>query len=96
MKFDPAQFPIIQLSLSGEEEPEALRKLADELNLELAKIEGVASVNLSGTAIKEVRVELDQDKLRDFKLSQADVVDVIESNNISMPKNSRFQHFKWS
>lgn len=85
MKFDPAQFPIIQLSLSGEEEPEALRKLADELNLELAKIEGVASVNLSGTAIKEVRVELDQDKLRDFKLSQADVVDVIESNNISMP-----------
>src|SRR5690606_9123152 len=75
----------IQLSLSGEEEPEALRKLADELNLELAKIEGVASVNLSGTAIKEVRVELDQDKLRDFKLSQADVVDVIESNNISMP-----------
>lgn len=85
MKFDPAQFPIIQLSLSADEEPEALRRLAEQLNLELTKVEGVASVNLSGTAIKEVRVELDQEKLRDFKLSQADVVDVIESNNISMP-----------
>ncbi len=85
MKFDPAQFPIIQLSLSADEEPEALRRLAEQLNLELTKVKGVASVNLSGTAIKEVRVELDQEKLRDFKLSQADVVDVIESNNISMP-----------
>ncbi|WP_082341261.1 efflux RND transporter permease subunit [Sporosarcina globispora] len=85
MKFDPAQFPIIQLSLSADEEPETLRRIAEELNLELTKVEGVASVNLSGTAIKEVRVELDQEKLRDFKLSQADVVDVIESNNISMP-----------
>ncbi|MCS0672474.1 efflux RND transporter permease subunit [Cytobacillus firmus] len=85
MKFDPAQFPIIQLSLSADEEPEALRRLAEQLNLELTKVEGVASVNLSGTAIMEVRVELDQEKLRDFKLSQADVVDVIESNNISMP-----------
>ncbi|AND42728.1 cation transporter [Cytobacillus oceanisediminis 2691] len=85
MKFDPAQFPIIQLSLSADEEPEVLRRLAEQLNLELTKVKGVASVNLSGTAIKEVRVELDQEKLRDFKLSQADVVDVIESNNISMP-----------
>ncbi|WP_034262395.1 efflux RND transporter permease subunit [Bacillus sp. J33] len=85
MKFDPSQFPIIQLSLSAEEDAETLRKLAEELNLELAKVEGVASVNMSGTAIKEVRVELDQEKLRDYQLSQSDVVDVIQGNNISMP-----------
>ncbi|PWW19464.1 HAE1 family hydrophobic/amphiphilic exporter-1 [Cytobacillus oceanisediminis] len=85
MKFDPSQFPIIQLSLSADEDSQTLRKLAEELNLELTKVEGVASVNMSGTAIKEVRVELDQEKLRDYKLSQADVVDVIQSNNISMP-----------
>ncbi|MBT2690418.1 efflux RND transporter permease subunit [Bacillus sp. ISL-47] len=85
MKFDPSQFPIIQLSLSADEESQTLRKLAEELNLELTKVEGVASVNMSGTAIKEVRVELDQEKLKDYKLSQADVVDVIQSNNISMP-----------
>ncbi|GLB60453.1 efflux RND transporter permease subunit [Cytobacillus sp. NCCP-133] len=85
MKFDPSQFPIIQLSLSADEDSQTLRKLAEELNLELMKVEGVASVNMSGTAIKEVRVELDQEKLRNYKLSQSDVVDVIQSNNISMP-----------
>ncbi|MFE8703611.1 efflux RND transporter permease subunit [Cytobacillus sp. FJAT-54145] len=85
LKFDPSQFPIIQLSLSSSEDAEALRELADQLKLELTKVDGIASVNLSGTAIKEVKVELDQEKLRDFNLSQSDVVDVIQANDISMP-----------
>ncbi|WP_080846874.1 efflux RND transporter permease subunit [Cytobacillus gottheilii] len=85
LKFDPSQFPIIQLSLSANEDEETLRALADQLNLELAKVEGVASVNTSGTAIKEVRVQLDQERLQEYKLSQADVVDVIQANDISLP-----------
>ncbi|WP_174735151.1 efflux RND transporter permease subunit [Mesobacillus harenae] len=85
LKFDPSQFPIIQLSLSSENDAETLRGLAEELELELTKVDGVASVNLSGTMVEEVRVELDQDKLRAYQLSQADVVDVIRANDISMP-----------
>lgn len=85
LKFDPSQFPIIQLSLSSDEEVDALRELADELKLELTKVDGVASVNLSGTTIKEVRIELNQDKLKEYGLSQSDVVDVIQANDISMP-----------
>ncbi|MGD6941627.1 efflux RND transporter permease subunit [Cytobacillus gottheilii] len=85
LKFDPSQFPIIQLSLSANEDEETLRELADQLNLELAKVDGVASVNTSGTAIKEVRVQLDQERLEEYKLSQADVVDVIQANDISLP-----------
>lgn len=85
MKFDPSQLPIIQLSLNSDEESEVLRTLADQLKLELSKVDGVASVNLSGTAIKEVRIELDQEKLQQFGLSQSDVVDVIQANDITMP-----------
>lgn len=85
MKFDPSQFPIIQLSLSSDVEPEILRELADELKLELNKVDGVASVNLSGTSVKEIQVELDQEKLQSYKLSQEDVVNSIQANNISMP-----------
>lgn len=85
MKFDPSQLPVIQLSLSSDTDQESLRELADQLQLELSKVEGVASVNLSGTTIKEVRVELDQDKLKEHGLSQADIVEVIRSNDISMP-----------
>jgi len=85
LKFDPSQFPIIQLSLSSEQDEQSLRDLAEELELELTKVEGVASVNLSGTSVQEVRVELDQQKLKKYKLSQSDIVDLIRANDVSMP-----------
>jgi hydrophobic/amphiphilic exporter-1 (mainly G- bacteria), HAE1 family len=85
LKFDPAQFPIIQLSLSAEKDEESLRELAEQLKLELTKVDGVASVNLSGTSLHEIRVELDQDKLKEYQLSQSDVVDIIKANNLSLP-----------
>lgn len=85
LKFDPSQFPVIQLSLSLDEDPEVLRELAEELKIELTKVDGVASVNVSGTLIKEVRVELDQEQLRDYGLSQTDIVDIIQANDISLP-----------
>ncbi|MFO1445667.1 efflux RND transporter permease subunit [Bacillus sp. Bva_UNVM-123] len=85
LKFDPSQFPVIQLSLSSNEDASMLRQIADQLKLELTKVNGVASVNLSGTEIKEVRVELNQEKLQEYKLSQEDIVNVIQSNNISLP-----------
>lgn len=94
MKFDPSQLPIIQLSLNSDEDPEVLRALADQLKLELSKVDGVASVNLSGTAIKEVRIELDQEKLQQFGLSQSDVVDVIQANDITMPGDTIFTEGK--
>ncbi|MEH7886469.1 efflux RND transporter permease subunit [Bacillus sp. JJ1609] len=85
LKFDPSQFPIIQLSLSSDQDEQSLRDLAEELELELTKVEGVASVNLSGTSVQEVRVELDQQKLKRYKLSQSDIVDLIRANDVSMP-----------
>ncbi|WP_081707649.1 efflux RND transporter permease subunit [Bacillus massiliigorillae] len=85
MKFDPSQFPIIQLTLSSDTNPEALRELADELKLQLLKVNGVANVNLSGTLVKQVSIELDEDKLKTYKLAQSDVVRVISANNVSMP-----------
>ena len=88
LKFDPAQFPIIQLSLSADKDEQSLRELAEELELLLTKVDGVASVNLSGTSVQEVRVELDQDKLKTYKLSQSAIVDLIRANDVSMPGRS--------
>lgn len=85
MKFDPSQFPIIQLTLSSDTDPEVLRELADELKLQLLKVNGVANVNLSGTLVKQVSIELDENKLKSYKLTQSDVVRVIAANNVSMP-----------
>ncbi|MFC0273553.1 efflux RND transporter permease subunit [Metabacillus herbersteinensis] len=85
LKFDPAQFPIIQLSLTSSENEERLQELAEELEGELNKTEGVASVNLSGIETDEVRVELNQEKLKENIVSQAEVVDVIRANSVTTP-----------
>lgn len=85
LKFDPSQFPVIQLSLKSDKDEETLRKLTDELTTELTRVEGVASVNVNGKLTEAVNITLDQDQLKEHGLSQADVVNVIQANNISMP-----------
>ncbi|WP_083978771.1 efflux RND transporter permease subunit [Bacillus alveayuensis] len=87
LKFDPSQFPIIQLSLTSTGDQNELEELAEDLKEELSKTEGVASVNLSGITAEEVKVELDQEKLKQYQLSQTEVVDLIRANNVSMPGN---------
>ena len=85
LKFDPTQLPIIELSLSGEADEEALRKLTEDLEAELSRVEGVANVGITGSFVNEVVVSLEQDQLENFGLSQSDIVNVIAANNISLP-----------
>ncbi|WP_456271759.1 efflux RND transporter permease subunit [Bacillus sp. AK031] len=85
LKFDPAQFPIIQVSLKETDQGENLQDLAADLELELTKAEGVASVNVSGVSQEEISIDLDQAKLKEFRISQSDIVNTIRANNITMP-----------
>lgn len=88
LKFDPSQFPIIQLSLSMEGDNRKLQDLAEELSTELNKVEGVANVNLSGTITEEIKVEIDQEALEEFFLTQSDIVNILRANSISLPGNT--------
>ncbi|GEN84014.1 multidrug ABC transporter [Sporosarcina luteola] len=85
MKFDPAQFPVIQLSLRTNVEGTDIRDIAERLETELRRTNGVASVTVSGKLVEEVQVILDQKKLEQFGLVQTDVVQAIQVNNVSMP-----------
>jgi hydrophobic/amphiphilic exporter-1 (mainly G- bacteria), HAE1 family len=85
LKFDPAQFPIIQVSLRETGDDNKLLALAEQLKLELNRVKGVANVNVSGTLTDEIIIELDQEKLKKNKLSQSDVVNTIRANNITAP-----------
>nr|WP_304212861.1 efflux RND transporter permease subunit [Fredinandcohnia onubensis] len=88
LKFDPSQFPIIQLSLSMEGDEKGLQELAEGLTTELNKVEGVANVNLSGVVSEEIKVELDQEQLEEYALTQADIVNMLRANSVSLPGNT--------
>lgn len=85
LKFDPSQFPVIQLSLNTTDSETDIQLIADQLEKELLRTEGVASVNISGSLVEEVRILLDQEKLINKGLTQSDIVQVIQVNNISLP-----------
>lgn len=85
LKFDPAQFPVIQLSLRATDEKADIRVIAEELEQELRRTKGVASVTVSGQLIEEVRITLNQDKLVENGLTQATIVQAIQATNVSMP-----------
>ncbi|MFD1862293.1 efflux RND transporter permease subunit [Planococcus chinensis] len=84
-KFDPAQFPVIQLAVRAAEGGEDVRVLAEELEKELLQTEGVASVNISGSLTEEIIISLDQEKLVEEGLQLSDIVQLIQANNVSMP-----------
>jgi len=85
LKFDPSQFPVIQLSLRATNPDVDIRVIAEELEQELRRTKGVASVTVSGQLSEEVKITLDENKLVEFGLSQADIVQLIQANNVSMP-----------
>ncbi|OLN22385.1 MFS transporter [Domibacillus antri] len=84
-KFDPSQFPIIQLSLQSEGENVNVEQLSKQLTQELASVEGVANISVTGITAVEVVVELQEDKMEEYGLTQSDIVQLIQANNISLP-----------
>ncbi|NYF24046.1 efflux RND transporter permease subunit [Sporosarcina sp. JAI121] len=85
MKFDPSQFPVIQTSLRATAKDTDVRKIAEQLETELRRTKGVASVSISGQLVEEVQVILDQNKLVANGLEQANIVQGLQANNVSMP-----------
>lgn len=85
LKFDPSQFPVIQLALAATSEQVDVREIAEALEQELKRTEGVASVTVSGKLVEEIQLELDPKKLENNRLTQADVIQMVQASNISLP-----------
>lgn len=83
MKLDPNQAPIISFSLTGLDVVN-LKKLAeDTVQPRLERIEGVASVGLSGGKTREINIILDQAKMESYNLTPSQIMQALASDNIS-------------
>ena len=80
-----SDIPIVQVNLAGDVGPVVLKDLAEDLQDELESMSGVLRVNLVGGLEREVRVEVDPERLRLYGLSLDDVVDCVRDENVSIP-----------
>jgi CzcA family heavy metal efflux pump len=82
-KFDPSQSPIYEVAFSSPG-----RSLVDTRNWvdlrlrpQLLTVEGVGSIDVSGGLVREVRITLDQERLRSYGLAVADVLTSLRDQN---------------
>ncbi|ADH99001.1 efflux RND transporter permease subunit [Salisediminibacterium selenitireducens] len=86
LKFDPSQIPIIQLSLSNlGDDNDNFSELVNDLENELLRIDGIGNIDLLGDAIEEIDIRLDQQLLEDHNLTQQEVVQTLQSHNVTAP-----------
>jgi hydrophobe/amphiphile efflux-1 (HAE1) family protein len=82
-KFDPSQMPVFEVGFSSPTRDLVdLRNWADlRLHPQLLTVEGVAAVDVAGGLVREIRVTLDQERLRSYGLTVSDILSRIRAEN---------------
>ncbi len=78
-----AEFPIMMLSIAGETSPTTLKAIADNLKDEIEKVPGVLECQILGALEREIRVEIDPDRLAAYNLTLAELLQLVPSENVN-------------
>lgn len=89
MKVDISSSPVMIIGLEGHLSPKEMRILADDVVSDrLAKVEGVASVNVSGGEQREISIAVDKNRLDAYGLAISGVVDALRADTSNVPAGS--------
>ena len=83
-----SNIPIMIVNLSGDYGLVRLKEVAEDLSDEIETVKGVLEVRLAGGLEREVKVEVDPDRLSIYGLALQDVVDAIQRENVTLPGGS--------
>ncbi|UCD79296.1 MAG: efflux RND transporter permease subunit [Desulfobacterales bacterium] len=85
-KFDIASFPVVILGVSSNLDPVELTEVIEnQIRYRFARIPGVAQVDVWGGFNREVRIELDPDRIKAVGLPLDRVLDAIRDANLDLP-----------
>ncbi|RKZ05438.1 AcrB/AcrD/AcrF family protein, partial [bacterium] len=80
-----SDWPIMQVVLSGPFDLGELRKVGEDLQEMVEQVPGVLAVDLTGGMEREVRIDIDPERLRHYDLGLIDVKDAIILENVTLP-----------
>jgi HAE1 family hydrophobic/amphiphilic exporter-1 len=85
-KSDMNAFPILRVSLTGDLKGRELYQFTkDRVKPALEQVEGVSAVTIVGGQEREIRVEVDNDKLRSYGISILQVSQALQRENLDFP-----------
>ncbi|NIA06566.1 MAG: AcrB/AcrD/AcrF family protein [Actinobacteria bacterium] len=79
-----AEFPIMMINISGEVSPVALKNIAEQLEDQIKTVPGVLAVDVIGALEREIRIEIDADKVAAYGLTIDEIVSLIPSENVNI------------
>ncbi|MBX3125490.1 MAG: efflux RND transporter permease subunit [Polyangiaceae bacterium] len=80
-----SDMPIVILTLGGPVDDVELKRHGERLEEKLKRVPGVLDVKLSGGRTRQIRVQVDPDRLEHYGLSLSDVLSAIGSENVNIP-----------
>ncbi|WP_421772990.1 efflux RND transporter permease subunit [Gracilimonas sp.] len=80
-----AEFPIMNVNLSGQYDEEILKDIAEDLQDKIEAIPSVLGVDLTGGLEREVQVDVDLAKLKYYNVTFGDIIQAISSENVTIP-----------
>ncbi|AIQ71402.1 efflux RND transporter permease subunit [Paenibacillus graminis] len=87
-RFSLSSLPVISLSLSdnSSSDLESLTRIAEnDIRPALEDIEGVASVQIAGQYVKEVTLKFNQDKLKQYGLTEDTIKGIVQGSSLRVP-----------
>lgn len=80
-----AEFPIMNINLSGEYNEVILKDIAEDLQDKIEGIPSVLGVDLTGGIEREVQVDVDLAKMKYYNVTFGDIIGAIASENVTIP-----------
>ncbi len=79
---DFSEFPIMNINIAGQYDPAQLKKYAEELKDRIEALSQVRRVDIIGALDREIRVDVDMQKLQSYGLAFSDIEGTISRENI--------------
>lgn len=83
-----SNIPMMLVALSGDYGLVRIKKIAEDLADRIETIPGILEVRVVGGLEREVKVDVDPDRLIAYKLAIQDVIDAIRRENLTLPGGS--------
>ncbi len=80
--------PIMLVSIVGQQSLVRLKKIAEDLQDKFEQINGVLDVKISGGLEREVKVNLNPNRLKYYNIGVGDVISAIQQENMTIPGGS--------
>ncbi|MEZ5963484.1 MAG: efflux RND transporter permease subunit [Planctomycetota bacterium] len=89
LRYDPSLDPVLTLGLSGPGSQIELRRIAEEeIERELAEVDGVAAVKLRGGDEEEIRISVDEAALTAYRLDASTISGRLRTENLNAAAGS--------